>query len=95
MGNSNFATNIQLAAIANSNDRYHSVLLWQDGIDNNQVVLSSGLAVTNNLAGEIYAPTAQIVLNGWGANVTTQDIVANTMQFGSNLNLTLTITPVP
>lgn len=95
MGNFSFATNIQLGAITNAGDPYHNVLLWQDGNDNNQVVLSSGLSVTNSFSGEIYAPTAQIVLNGWGANVTTQDIVANTMQFGSNLNLTLTITPVP
>ena len=96
LGNSLFATTIQLGANTNQTDEYHNVLLWQDGNDpNNQVVLSSGISATNNLAGEIYAPTAQIVLNGWGANVTTQDIVANTLQFGSNLNLTLTITPVP
>jgi len=95
-----FASNtIQLSAITNSADPYQNVVLWQDGGDpNNTLVLSSPNSnATNTLAGEIYAPTAQVFINGYGGNVATQDIVANTLAFGGTAfnNLTLTVSPAP
>ena len=65
---------------------------------NNTLVLSSPNSnATNTLAGEIYTPTAQVFINGYGGNVATQDIVANTLAFGGTAfnNLTLTVSPAP
>ena len=93
LGNFLSSTSIQLAATAGN-----PVLLWQDAGDNNQVVLTSpNTNATNTMAGEIYAPSAQVLINGYGGNVGTQDIVAFTLSFGGTAfnNLTLTVSPAP
>jgi prepilin-type N-terminal cleavage/methylation domain-containing protein len=93
LGNYFSSTNIQLSAAAGN-----PVLLWQDSGDNDQVVLSSpNTNATNTLAGEIYAPSAQVFINGYGGSVATQDIDAWTLAFGGTAfnNLTLTVSPAP
>ncbi len=93
LGNYFSSTSVQLSA-----DTANPVLLWQDAGDNDQVVLSSpNTNATNTLAGEIYAPSAQVLINGYGGNVATQDIDAYTLAFGGTLfnNLTLTVNPTP
>jgi len=93
LGNSFSSTSVQLSASTSN-----PVLLWQDGSDNNQVVLSSpNTNGTNSLAGEIYAPSAQIFIDGYGGNVATSDIVAYTLSFGGTAfnNLALTVSPAP
>jgi len=92
LGNYDSSTSIQLAAVPSSTP----VLLWQDSGDNDQVVLASPNATaTNSLAGEIYAPSAQVFINGYGGNVATQDIVAYKLAFGGTAfnSLTLTVSP--
>jgi len=93
LGNYFSSTSVQLSAAAGN-----PVLLWQDGGDNDQVVLSSpNTNATNTMAGEIYAPSAQVLINGYGGNVATQDIDAYTLSFGGTAfnNLTLTVSPAP
>ncbi len=93
LGNYFSSTSVQLSASAGN-----PVLLWQDGGDNDQVVLSSpNTNATNTMAGEIYAPSAQVFINGYGGNVATQDIDAYTLSFGGTAfnNLTLTVSPAP
>jgi len=93
LGNYFSSTSVQLSAMAGN-----SVLLWQDGGDNDQVVLSSpNTNATNTMAGEIYAPSAQVLINGYGGNVATQDIDAYTLSFGGTAfnDLTLTVSPAP
>jgi len=95
LGNYYSSTSVQLSAATGTGN---PVLLWQDGGDNDQVVLSSpNTNATNTLAGEIYAPSAQVLINGYGGNVATQDIDAFTLSFGGTAfnNLTLTVSPAP
>jgi hypothetical protein len=92
LGNYTSSTTIQLSAIPSA----IPVLLWQDSGDNDQVVLASPNATaTNSLAGDIYAPSAQVFINGYGGNVATEDIVAYKLAFGGTAfnSLTLTVSP--
>lgn len=82
LGNINFANNIQLAPITSS-DPYQGKLLWQDGSDNNAVFLASAATSVNTYNGEIYVPNATISLYGFGNNITSGDVVANSINFGN------------
>ena len=91
LGNVNFANNIQLAPVSATSDPYHGVLLWQNGTDNNSVFLASAASSVNTYNGEIYVPNATISLYGFGNNISTGHIVANSMLFSFSFNLTVTI----
>jgi prepilin-type N-terminal cleavage/methylation domain-containing protein len=91
LGNVNFANNIQLAPISTPSDPYHGVLLWQNGTDNNPVFLASAATTVNTYQGKIYVPNATISLYGFGNNISTGDIVANSMLFDFSFNLDVTI----
>jgi hypothetical protein len=91
LGNVNFANNIQLAPIAATSDPYHGVLLWQLGTDNSPVFLASAASSVNTYGGELYVPNATISLYGFGNNISTGHIVANSMLFDFSFNLTVAI----
>ncbi len=91
LGNVNFANNIQLAPISSTSDPYRGVLLWQLGTDNNSVFLASAASSVNTYGGEIYVPNATISLYGFGNNISTGHIVANSMLFDFSFNLNVTI----
>ncbi len=61
------------------------------------VLSSPNTNATNSLVGEIYAPSAAVLINGWGGNVATQDIVAFRLAFGGTAfnSLALTVSPHP
>jgi len=91
LGKVNFANNIQLAPISTTSDPYHGVLLWQNGTDNNPVFLASAASSLNTYGGEIYIPNATISLYGFGNNISTGNIVANSMLFDFCFNLSVAI----
>ena len=90
LGNVNVGTNIQLAPLGSS-DKFTGVLLWQDGSDNNSVVLASASSSLNTYGGTIYAPTAELSFYGFGNSISTGNIVASRISFpfGSNCNVTV------
>jgi hypothetical protein len=91
LGNINAANNIQLAPISATSDPYHGVLLWQNGTDTNSVFLASAATSVNTYGGEIYVPNATISLYGFGNNISTGHIVANSMLFDFSFNLNVII----
>jgi hypothetical protein len=91
LGNANFANNIQLAPISATSDPYNGVLLWQNGTDNSPVFMASAASSVNTYGGKIYVPNATIQLYGFGNNISTGDIVANSLSFDFSFNLNVTI----
>ncbi len=91
LGNINAANNIQLAPITATSDPYHGVLLWQNGTDTNSVFLASAATSVNTYGGEIYVPNSTISLYGFGNNISTGHIVANSMLFDFSFNLNVII----
>ena len=91
LGNINFANNIQLGPISATSDPYHGVLLWQNGNDTNSVFLASAATSVNTYGGEIYVPNATISLYGFGNNISTGHIVANSLLFDFSFNLNVVI----
>jgi prepilin-type N-terminal cleavage/methylation domain-containing protein len=81
-GPTDFASNgsankIQLAAM--SSGPYAGLLFWQDGSDPNNKVSIAGSQSPNLYSGEIYAPNDELDLVGFGNNVTTGPVCANSM----------------
>jgi len=71
---------------------YAGKLLWQDGSDNNTVTLvGAAQSIVNGYNGVIYAPNAQIEVYGFGNEITTGNIVANSLLFSSSLNTTVVV----
>jgi hypothetical protein len=91
LGNLNFANYIQLAPISATSDPYHGILLWQNGNDTNSVFLASAATSVNTYGGKIYVPNATISLYGFGNNISTGDIVANSLLFDFSFNLNVVI----
>jgi len=91
LGNRNAANNIDLGPISATSDPYHGVLLWQNGNDSNSVFLASAATSVNTYGGEIYVPNATIRLYGFGNNISTGHIVANSMLFDFSFNLDVII----